>query len=522
MAEQQTGAMVALVPSAEDAARLAVAGGLPAEALHMTLMYLGDAADIGPAVQQDVIDSVSAAINGMPVVVGEVFHVAAFNPQGGERPACMVYGVGGDLVDAAHTLVNEAVWSASPKQKAPWDAHITASYADDLGLLATMAERVGPVRFDRIRIAFARQNLDIPLIEDDYDDAEDPDEPATGWALAEADGDRNALKRYWTQDPRGLAKWRDKKHPWTALYRHLRKFLGAERAKRVASQWFHDVMGIWPGDRRRKAKESAAPLTEAPREPEQRDDAWTAAVAGLLVAWPVLSAPLVDGLAEGAARAAESGAAALAALMAPGAAVDVIAGGLVERMAALAATTIQETAADAAGQGADAGPVEPDDGRLAAFAAATAAMIATGLTATAIESALAAPAEAVAEQVRRALVEAGTRPAGQVATRLRAALTAAEHEARRAVFEAYPPAWIEAVERLDTSTCDVCRKADGRRYPTLAEALRDYPGFGGNEACAGTPLRCRGFLRGIWTQPVTEAARPMRVQLVETGRFDLA
>lgn len=65
-----------------------------------------------------------------------------------------------------------------------------------------------------------------------------------------ADADRNQLKHYWTRDPRGLAKWATKPHPWTALYRELRKHVGNERAKRMASQWFKDVFGIWPGERK--------------------------------------------------------------------------------------------------------------------------------------------------------------------------------------------------------------------------------------------------------------------------------
>lgn len=65
-----------------------------------------------------------------------------------------------------------------------------------------------------------------------------------------ADGNptnNDQLKHYWTRDPRGLAKWAKSDHPWTALYHHLVKFLGPERAKRVASEWFHDVFGFWPG-----------------------------------------------------------------------------------------------------------------------------------------------------------------------------------------------------------------------------------------------------------------------------------
>lgn len=59
----------------------------------------------------------------------------------------------------------------------------------------------------------------------------------------------NQLKHYWTRGE-GLAKWATKPHPWTALFRHLRKHVGSARAKRIASQWFKEVFGIWPGERK--------------------------------------------------------------------------------------------------------------------------------------------------------------------------------------------------------------------------------------------------------------------------------
>jgi hypothetical protein len=60
------------------------------------------------------------------------------------------------------------------------------------------------------------------------------------------------LHHYWTRDPRGLAKWAKSPHPWTALYRHLVKYVGPERAKRMAAQWHHEVFGIWPGHKKGK------------------------------------------------------------------------------------------------------------------------------------------------------------------------------------------------------------------------------------------------------------------------------
>lgn len=80
----------------------------------------------------------------------------------------------------------------------------------------------------------------------------DPGDLATA---VEAAGNRpgrsnsNQLKDYWTKGE-GLAKWATSPHPWTALRDHLAKYMTPERADQTASQWFHDVFGIWPGERK--------------------------------------------------------------------------------------------------------------------------------------------------------------------------------------------------------------------------------------------------------------------------------
>lgn len=57
------------------------------------------------------------------------------------------------------------------------------------------------------------------------------------------------LENYWKHGP-GAAKWIGTAHPWTNLVEHLAKHMPLTMAKRVASQWFHDVFGIWPGERK--------------------------------------------------------------------------------------------------------------------------------------------------------------------------------------------------------------------------------------------------------------------------------
>ncbi|WP_433460705.1 phage protease [Micromonospora sp. CA-248212] len=255
-AEVHTGAMVALIPTTEDAERLAVEGGEPADELHVTLAYLGEAADLSDATRQDIIDGVSSAINGMPRIDTDGFALNVFNPGNAQpdRDTCIVLGLSGDLLDAAHTLVGDALaysGAGIPQQHSPWHCHLSLTYTDDLSTLAHLVDRVGPVSFDRLRIAFAGQHIDIPLI-GDPEPVEDPDAD-----VAAADGDDNNLKRYWLAGP-GLKKWATSAHPWTALYRHLRKHVGSERAKRIASEWFHEHFGYWPGDRRHRKTAASA------------------------------------------------------------------------------------------------------------------------------------------------------------------------------------------------------------------------------------------------------------------------
>lgn len=79
----------------------------------------------------------------------------------------------------------------------------------------------------------------------DWDD--DDDDEVTEARGAQRGND--TLKNYWIHG-KGLARWRGAPHPWTALYEHLRRHVPDEQAKQFASSWFHEVFGIWPGERK--------------------------------------------------------------------------------------------------------------------------------------------------------------------------------------------------------------------------------------------------------------------------------
>lgn len=155
--------MVALIPTEADAERLAVEGGLPAEELHLTLLFLGDAADWDDDGRATLIEAMRG-LAGMGVADGDAFALSAFNPGSDERDTCIVLGVGGEQVGNIHTAVVDAAPSGNlPDQHQPWVAHVSLIYTDDLARLAELVDRTGPIVFDRLRVAFADDITDIPL-----------------------------------------------------------------------------------------------------------------------------------------------------------------------------------------------------------------------------------------------------------------------------------------------------------------------------------------------------------------------
>lgn len=248
-ADAPTGAMVALIPTEEDAQRLAVEGGETADQLHVTLFYLSKADQLPDAARARLVNAVNFATIGMEAVAGDAFSVAMFNPGRADREPCVVLGVGGDALATAYNAVRAAVQEVAyassldlPDQHLPWVPHITLQYTGDASRVAALVDRTGPVTFDRVRVVFAGQATDVPLT----------------WvpmmAAAKQQVDRDQLKRYWTESAEGRAKWVDHAHPFTALYRHLKRHLPDEMAKRVAAEWFHLVKGFWPGSQRGKNK----------------------------------------------------------------------------------------------------------------------------------------------------------------------------------------------------------------------------------------------------------------------------
>jgi len=159
--------MIALVPSDADLARLALPGGEPRDELHLTLWYLGDAADFDPETQTSIVDAVRAVAEreGTGPIVGRAFGVAHWNPTG-EEPAWVLNVGDADAPNILEITRNRfAQFDAGmpiARQHTPWQPHVCVAYSSaDLG--PQLEALLGEVTFDRVRVAFAGEVTDVQL-----------------------------------------------------------------------------------------------------------------------------------------------------------------------------------------------------------------------------------------------------------------------------------------------------------------------------------------------------------------------
>jgi 2'-5' RNA ligase len=167
-AEVHTGAMVALLPSQKYKELLAIPGEEPPEELHVTILYLGKAADWEENAGVDkehLIEVVQNIFSGFPEINAEINAHAVFNPDSDE-PAS-VYLIGGEgavTCRKLHEMVSEEANSDHYSVEVPHDfpfylPHMTIGYDCDVEKLSYS----GPITFDTARIVFAGDMTDIPL-----------------------------------------------------------------------------------------------------------------------------------------------------------------------------------------------------------------------------------------------------------------------------------------------------------------------------------------------------------------------
>jgi len=169
-----TGGMIALIPSKADGDRLVLPGGELQEELHLTLWFLGDASQYDAATRDAYAQAIQDEVttNGIGPVTCMAFGVNYWNPAG-DSPA-MVLAVGDSdepYLEDIRGLTAEAMVSVptvpfgdiADAQHSPWVPHVTIAYSNDITILPELEARLGPITFDRIRLAFGDETKDIVL-----------------------------------------------------------------------------------------------------------------------------------------------------------------------------------------------------------------------------------------------------------------------------------------------------------------------------------------------------------------------
>ena len=169
--EEHTGAMIALVPSSNDKLRMAIPDGEPADQLHTTLLFLGEAADIPEDAQALILDWAKTFAEGRPQVAGNGFALSLFNPAG-DSP-CWVLEVGEvaggetplqDIQSAAASAMANVSGLTMPEQHTPWRPHITLIYDGSIDWAYELVDAAGPVTYDTLRVALGGVVTDFNLL----------------------------------------------------------------------------------------------------------------------------------------------------------------------------------------------------------------------------------------------------------------------------------------------------------------------------------------------------------------------
>jgi hypothetical protein len=77
-------------------------------------------------------------------------------------------------------------------------------------------------------------------------------------------------------------------------------------------------------------------------------------------------------------------------------------------------------------------------------------------------------------------------------------LMTGQNAGRKLTMRANDAKDIYSSELLDTNTCDPCKLEDGKKFPDMEAAEKDYP-TGGFKTCKGGP-RCRGTLVAVYDE----------------------
>ncbi|RSS97246.1 hypothetical protein EF903_01615 [Streptomyces sp. WAC05292] len=274
-AEAQTGrgAMIALRLPADVAAGIAHPEGTPAEHLHITLAYLGDAAALGGH-PDDLRDIIAPAVSGRERLQGTIGGIGRFPDTGEGEPTWVPVDVPG-LAELRQSIVDALGTSAySDKLRAEhgFTPHVTLGYAlpDVAPVPAT------PVTFDQVSVVRGGDTKFVPLGEPAAAPAPQPppalvESKSAAQIVVEAksagpDANRGNAEhlRQWYAEGEGAAQitW-GSPGDFDRCVAIASKHMSPDDAKGYCNLRHHDALGIYPATHAAEQKSAAQVVLEA-------------------------------------------------------------------------------------------------------------------------------------------------------------------------------------------------------------------------------------------------------------------
>lgn len=157
-----TGAMVCVKVAPDAAKQIAVDDGEPADSLHITLAYLGDADDYTPAMREWVITRVTDAVADIECLSGVTAGLGTFTGKDGKRPLWAAVDIPG-LEQVASTVRAELPITDAPIHDHGWTPHLTLGYLNDGDDIPHLDVSGIPLDVRSVHVVFGDVETEIPL-----------------------------------------------------------------------------------------------------------------------------------------------------------------------------------------------------------------------------------------------------------------------------------------------------------------------------------------------------------------------
>lgn len=246
-----TGAMVAFMLDPDDAQVLAREGGEPAESLHVTLRYLGDAALYTPTMREWVIERVREAVADRCSIAGQTAGLGRFTTEDDQHPIWAAVDIAG--LEDLQAAICEALPIADQPQTHGFTPHITLGYTDADDPTPDWPEVAGvPLTIKAVSVIIGDERVDVPLgevEESEVEEAEPEVMAKSRGTVRKSDALRYSLSAWYIPDQEDAhGEWTDADELQQAAWRYTRR--GDRRIRlqhdteTIAGEWVEIIS--WP------------------------------------------------------------------------------------------------------------------------------------------------------------------------------------------------------------------------------------------------------------------------------------